>query len=84
MSEHENERRIVNWLGTIALTAIAGAVALAWSASRQVGIDTATIVALIGIAAAAQSSLGTRRTRGEPPAPPDPGTPPPWTPGGTP
>lgn len=78
-SEQSNERLIVNWLGAIALAAIVGAVALALnSAKATVGVDTAVIVALIGIAAAATSSLGTRRTRLETTT--DPTQPPPISP----
>lgn len=62
-SEQENERRVVNWLGVIALASLAGVVVLAEGSGRTVGIDTAVIVALVGIIAQCASSLGTRRTR---------------------
>lgn len=62
-SEQENERRVVNWLGVIALASLAGVVVLALDSGRTVGIDTAVIVALVGIIAQCASSLGTRRTR---------------------
>lgn len=62
-SEQENERRVVNWLGVIALASLVGVVVLARDSGRTVGIDTAVIVALVGIIAQCASSLGTRRTR---------------------
>lgn len=62
-SEQENERRVVNWLGGIALASLAGVVVLAFGAGRTVGIDTAVIVSLVAITAQCASSLGTRRTR---------------------
>lgn len=67
LNDEANERRVVNWLGVIAVLSMAGVVALAMSASRsEFGIDTAVIVALIGITAQCASSLGTRRTRQTP------------------
>lgn len=87
-SEQSNERRVVNWLGTIAVAALIAVTYLAATATRNaVGIDTAVIVALIGVIAQCASSIGTRRTRGgstpDDGQPGDPTQPPPWT-GGTP
>lgn len=67
MTENENERRVANWLGVIALASLVSVVVLAVNAGRTVGIDTAVIVALVGVIAQCASSLGTRRTRTEPP-----------------
>jgi len=81
MTEHDNERRIVTWLGAIACLAICAAAVLVVTSTRtKFGIDTAVVVAFVGIAGTCVSSLGTRRTRTDPP--PDPGTPPPYPPPG--
>lgn len=77
--EQANERRVVHWLGAIACLSISAAVALVATADKSsaAGIETAVIVAMIGVATACVSSLGTRRTRTDPqPAGPTVGPPP--------
>lgn len=83
-TELDNERRVTNWLGLIAVVAIIAAVV-----SDQLGGSGATVGTLVVLAGGCASSLQTRRTRAavqpDPgtqaaPAPPDPGTPPPWLP----
>jgi hypothetical protein len=80
-TELSNERRVVNWLGTIAVAALVGVVYLAATASKTgIGIDTAVIVALIGVIAQCASSIGTRRTRTNTPTSDTPAPrPSPWT-----
>lgn len=78
-TELENERRVIDWLGGIAVAALVGVVAVVvTTAGKPTGLDTATLVALIGVATAAVTALGVRRTRTgpEPTAPPNSGTPP--------
>lgn len=73
-TELSNDRAVVDRLFAIAVAAIVGVVIL--SATHS---DRTVIVALIGIAAGAASSLGTRRTRFTQPPTPDPTQPPPYT-----
>lgn len=76
-TELENERRNVNWLGVIAVLSVIGAVYLADRSGSSVGIDTAVIVALVGLASSCAAGIAVRRTRQ---SAADPGTPPPWAP----
>ena len=81
-TELENERRVIDWLGGIAVAALVGVVTVVvTTAGKPTGLDTATLVALIGVATAAVTALGVRRTRtGTEPSAPNPGTPPPYVP----
>lgn len=62
--EQASERRVVNWIGMIAVMSIVATVVLVMvSSTTEFGVDTAVIVALVGIIAQATSALGTRRAR---------------------
>lgn len=63
LDEQDIERRVVNWLGVLAVVAILGVVILELIGRTS---EASLTIALIGIASAAASSLGTRRTRIEP------------------
>lgn len=64
LEEQQNERRVVNWLGAIAVVAVIAATYLVASSQRtKVGVDTAVIVAFVTITGQCASSLGSRRTR---------------------
>lgn len=84
-TELDNERLVIKSLLAIALTALIVLGIVVRGVDKPTGLDTATLVALIGVATGAVTALGVRRTRSgaEPTAQPAAGTPPPWT-GGTP
>lgn len=63
-TELENERLVIVSLRTVAIVAIVAAAALSAVASiTRTEADTTVIVAFIGIATAAVTALGVRRTR---------------------
>lgn len=63
-TELENEKRIIDWLGVIAMTAIIGFVLVAIQApAKPTTVDVSALVALIGVAGSSVTAMGVRRTR---------------------